>query len=69
MENKDDLMRISDVVMKNGHFLFVKFDGERIDQRITVIIDYPPNLKMKMIKEEGDNLGALLTKAFNRYLR
>ncbi len=49
-------------IKDRGDLVFIKYDGEREINHITVIVSYPPpyNLPENQIKLEGENLKDLL---------
>lgn len=56
-------------IKDRGDLVFIKYDGERNANTITVIISYPPPLNSidNQIRFEGDNLKDLLIKLIYTY--
>ncbi len=54
-------------VQDNGDLVFIKFDGEREINHITIIISFNPKIDREQIRFEGDNLRELLKKALLEY--
>ncbi len=66
--NIGSLFKIVDLIKERGNFVLIKFDGERDNEQITVIIDYPRILNKEQIRFNGNKLAFVLKKAIDRYL-
>jgi len=62
-----ELESFSKLIMGKGHFLFMKFDPERVENKISVIIDVPNNRDLKCIRKDGNDLLELVNACANEY--
>lgn len=62
-----ELFALVDLVKSNRDVVFIKFDGEREINPITIIISYSRNINKEQIRAEGDNLKELLFKTLQLY--
>lgn len=63
----EELFALVDMVKSKGDIVFIKFDGEREINPITIIISYPSTINKEQIRFEGDNLKELLFKTLQLY--
>lgn len=54
-------------IKNDGNIVFIKFDGERADNQVTVVIDFPSSSDNKTIRLDGDDLNTLLERVINTY--
>lgn len=54
-------------IREKGDVVFIKFDGVRENDFITIIISYPSNLSREVIRHDGDDLIEILTNCLNDY--
>ena len=56
----DDLLIQINKIKDLGDLVFIKFDGEREENHITVIISYPIAKQKEQIRIDGDDLKEIL---------
>ncbi|WP_343626798.1 hypothetical protein [Flavobacterium lindanitolerans] len=54
-------------IREKGDIVFIKFDGVRENDFITIIISYPSNLNREIIRHDGNDLIEVLTNCLNDY--
>ena len=54
-------------IKDEGNIVFIKLDGERKKNKITVVIDFPLPTDKETIRLDGDDLDLLLEKSINIY--
>ena len=62
-----ELNKFTEVVKENGDLFFLKIDGERDENHITIIISSPPYKNKEQIRFDGQELKPLLIKAIDAY--
>lgn len=63
----EELFALVGMVKSKGDIVFIKFDGGREINPITIIISYPPDRDKEQIRFEGHNLKELLFKTLQLY--
>ncbi len=56
-----------DLIREREDLVFIKYDGLRVNDFITVVISYPNDLSKQQIKFEGNDLRKLLSQAVIKY--
>ena len=63
----EELFVFVDIIKSKGDLIFIKIDGEREVNEITVIISHPSNLDKEQIRYDGNNIRETLFKALHSY--
>ena len=63
----EELLTLAKGIKDKGDMVFIKLDGERENNQITIIISYPNDKGKEQIRYEGDDLNECLFKAINSY--
>lgn len=63
----EDLFKLVDDIKKKGYLFFLKIDGERDEDYITIIISDPKDLSKEQIRFDGDDLKINLTKSLSSF--
>ena len=61
--NLDGLFKLIDEVRERGNLFMIKYDGERADDFITVLITFPVYENKEIIRYDGNDLVELIQKA------
>jgi hypothetical protein len=69
MENSlNDLFEEIEQIKNNGDLVFIKFDGERESNKITLVIDFSKkSINRNQIRLNGDDLKDLIIKGLELY--
>ena len=67
VDKLEALLSSVDEIRKKGDIVFIKFDGARENDFITIIISYPYNLNREIIRHDGNDLIEVLTNCLNDY--
>lgn len=62
-----ELFDYTELIKKNGDLFFLKIDGEREENHLTIIISFPPGKNKEQIRFDGHELESLLRKALGSY--
>lgn len=63
----DELFKLVDDIRKKGYLFFIKIDGEREENHITIIISDPKNLSKEQIRFDGEYLDEVMIKAVSKF--
>lgn len=63
----DELFKLVDDIRKKGYLFFIKIDGEREENHITIIISDPKNLSKEQIRFDGQHLDKVMIKAISKF--
>lgn len=63
----EELFVFIDIIKIKGDLIFIKIDGERETDEVTVVISYPSNLEREQIRYNGSNVREVLFKALHSY--
>lgn len=61
------LFRYIEEIRERGDLVFIKFDGEREDDFVTIAISYPNYLGKEQIRHDGNDFKKVLLKCLNEY--
>lgn len=67
MRSIETQLAILDNIRSSGAIVMIKLDGERTNEVITVLIDFPRPTEKKAIRLNGDNLNTLLESLIAEY--
>lgn len=67
MDNLELIFEEINKIKDQGHLVFIKFDGEREKEMITVVLSLTSKGEREVIQRHGDNLLILLNKLLKDY--
>lgn len=63
----EEQIKVLERIKDDGNIVLIKFDGERTENQVTVVIDFPPLSDKETIRLEGNDLNILLDSLINTY--
>ena len=63
----EEQIKVLERIKDDGNIVLIKFDGERKENQVTVVIGFPPLSSKETISLEGNNLNTLLDRLINIY--
>jgi len=63
----EELFVFIDIIKIKGDLIFIKIDGEREADEVTVVISYPSDLEREQIRYNGSTVREVLFKALHSY--
>lgn len=63
----EEQIEVLERIKDDGNIVLIKFDGERAENQVTVVIDFPPLSGKETIRLEGNDLNILLDDLIDTY--
>lgn len=67
MKDLESIFEKINLIKEEGHLVFIKFDGEREKEKITVVLSLVRNDSREVIQRHGDDIYILLNKLLDDY--
>lgn len=63
----EEQIQVLERIKDDGNIVLIKFDGERTENQLTVVIDFPLLSGKETIRLDGNDLNTLLDKLIDTY--
>ncbi|MEL6628622.1 MAG: hypothetical protein AAFQ92_24085 [Bacteroidota bacterium] len=67
MNSLEAIFQKVELIKEAGHIVLIKFDGERKEEKVTVVLNYLKDGKSSVFQRHGDDLLTLLRKLLEDY--